>query len=749
MSVLYLLAALAQTESGASDVDPTIGSVPFVIDWSRVDRSVVDLSGYLEAPAGRDGFIRAQGEHLVDGRGRRFRIWGVNLVAGLTFPTAEVASRQADELARMGVNAVRLHHLDPDWFRGGLFGDGDSTRQLDAENLDRLDRLVAELKARGIYVNFNLNVFRRYRPQDDVPDATSLGIAKGATYFNRHLIELQKEFAGQLLSHVNPYTGTSYANEPAVITVELLNENSLVEAWLTGRLDGPPEEWGNTWSPLPRRYQQELTDQWNEWIAADIPPEELKRWQRLEQREAAQPVPRTPKSAIASRDVAIVRAEARFLQSVEQAYFAEMKRYLTDELGVQSMLIGDADHNDSIFGYPHIAANSTFDLLDGHGYWKHPSLGETVSADVWPMVNDPRDSTLVQFARTPVVGKPFTISETNHPYPHTHAAEGMPILTAYALLHDWDGFYWFSYRDGVTGTPGETGLTQNGLFGIDQDPNRRALWAACGVLWHEQPLRPAETLVVRRMPTSQLVDAFGPDVWQGRPFFDESFPLLQPLVARTRLEFSDAESDAYPEIAVDNGTVTSETGEIRWSRFDEFEGVVTAAAQQCSLIAGFQPAETAGRLQTALTAPLVSTGRGELQPFAAVMVVSLPSPDGNDAADGARRRQDALLVTAGQTWNTGFRWQPRKIRRDVRRTVAEWGSGPTRLLPVRGTVGLDAAAFGGAVRVTPLDAAGVPLSDAARTITAARDLQGDGKQLRIALGDFPPTCWYHLAPATE
>jgi len=42
----------------------------------------------------------------------------------------------------------------------------------------------------------------------------------------------------QLLTHVNPYTGNAYINEPAVIMVEIVNENSLVEAWFDNRLLG-------------------------------------------------------------------------------------------------------------------------------------------------------------------------------------------------------------------------------------------------------------------------------------------------------------------------------------------------------------------------------------------------------------------------------------------------------------------------------------------------------------------------------
>ncbi len=44
---------------------------------------------------------------------------------------------------------------------------------------------------------------------------------------NRRLIELQKDYATKLLTHVNPYTGLAYKDDPAVMTVQIVNENSV------------------------------------------------------------------------------------------------------------------------------------------------------------------------------------------------------------------------------------------------------------------------------------------------------------------------------------------------------------------------------------------------------------------------------------------------------------------------------------------------------------------------------------------
>ena len=68
-------------------------------------------------------------------------------------------------------------------------------------------------------------------------DADSIvDFGKGVTIFEPYLIFLQKEFAQQLLTHVNPYTGLSLANDPVMAEVEITNENSLYRMWRENRL---------------------------------------------------------------------------------------------------------------------------------------------------------------------------------------------------------------------------------------------------------------------------------------------------------------------------------------------------------------------------------------------------------------------------------------------------------------------------------------------------------------------------------
>ena len=89
---------------------------PFVIDHASRTNSPADVSFLLDAPAGRDGFVGIKDGHLVKPGGERLRLWGVNLT-GFTrganlLPPKELAPLWAEELARFGINCVRMHFLD-------------------------------------------------------------------------------------------------------------------------------------------------------------------------------------------------------------------------------------------------------------------------------------------------------------------------------------------------------------------------------------------------------------------------------------------------------------------------------------------------------------------------------------------------------------------------------------------------------------------------------------------------------------
>ncbi|MDQ3622753.1 MAG: cellulase family glycosylhydrolase, partial [Verrucomicrobiota bacterium] len=207
---------------------------PFTPPWDDASPSATNISSWLESPAGKHGFVAARDGHLFAGE-KRIRFFGVNVCFGANFPRKEDAPKIAGRMAKFGINCVRFHHMDMFSAPAGIFAkDG---RTLDPERLDRLDFFIAELKKQGIYADLNLHVSRTYPDRPKSEKQGNPNYDKGVDNFSAPMIALQKEFARDLLTHVNPYTGNAYVNEPAVALIEINNENALLFEWRSGGLD--------------------------------------------------------------------------------------------------------------------------------------------------------------------------------------------------------------------------------------------------------------------------------------------------------------------------------------------------------------------------------------------------------------------------------------------------------------------------------------------------------------------------------
>jgi len=231
--------------------------IPFSMPWYGAPNGVLDLRASLEIPAGGKGRVQVRDGHYYAGE-QRIRFYGVNIVSAACFPTAENAKRVADRIARCGFNVVRFHHMDSNWDDGLIdYSDGTSTK-LNPVQLDRLDRFVAELKAVGVYSNLNLLCSRVFKGADGLhPDIDKMDWKECHVigFFDEGARNLQKAYAQDLLLHVNPYTGLSYAQDPAVAIVEINNEDGLIQQWYSGVLDS-----------IPTFYKRLLRVRWNAWL---------------------------------------------------------------------------------------------------------------------------------------------------------------------------------------------------------------------------------------------------------------------------------------------------------------------------------------------------------------------------------------------------------------------------------------------------------------------------------------------------
>ena len=226
--------------------------------------SALDTSLLNEKPAGLHGRVQVRDGHFFTSDGKRLRFWGCNISSGENFPDEASAKRLARRLAQGGVNIARLHHLDNPWSvdsAGSLWTPGQPGRtKIDPAQLDRLHRLVAALKAEGIYIDVNLKVSRTLGTADGYPAsiAECPSFQKRVDYFDARMIAQQKDYARQLLSAKNPYTGLSLAEDPAVAMVEINNENSLLG--LRSR------DVGAGLDLLPEPFRGELESLWSTWL---------------------------------------------------------------------------------------------------------------------------------------------------------------------------------------------------------------------------------------------------------------------------------------------------------------------------------------------------------------------------------------------------------------------------------------------------------------------------------------------------
>jgi hypothetical protein len=125
--------------------------------------------------------------------------------------------------ARMGWTALRLCSWG-DWENADRAGN-----LIVNEHVDLLDYLIARARARGIYIL--LTPIHTYDPafadQVGKPSANE-GFSR---YFQREemgtnpaSIAAQVNYIGQLLNHVNRYTGVAIKDEPAILFIEMINE---------------------------------------------------------------------------------------------------------------------------------------------------------------------------------------------------------------------------------------------------------------------------------------------------------------------------------------------------------------------------------------------------------------------------------------------------------------------------------------------------------------------------------------------
>ena len=450
--------------------------------------------------------LHVQGEDFVDAQGQRFRCWGVNVVA--FYPDDQTAVHFAKNLAERGVNCVRWHHMlrpSADWitksdivalntYEGLEFYDPDDPRARpcpDSETIDlasphftsripdpeawrRFDFLNAELAKNGIYIMLSIHWTRDYGTNDvdispfgpDAPDRESwrqaiadlqhrsycwgygeiIDLQKMLPAFDERALALEKEFLTSLLTHVNPYTGLAYKDNPQVLTLEIINEFSSIYTIVNGNRFYDAR-WHQGFPGL-QYFQDKLNARWSQFLAdKGVSYFDL----YLEQ---ASDVPYETREAL----------RTEFLYSLDQAYYDAMKAHmasLSSDVNVTFSTLwrsepdafragvdeGIAHTENHIYANPSVVEPFLDHPNEDGAFFKAPA--------------HPKEDFIYSMAvERQIQGKPHIVGEINiaagvgDPFTDLLATRfhkrTMQLLAAaaYGDLHNWAGVVWFAWNHG-------------------------------------------------------------------------------------------------------------------------------------------------------------------------------------------------------------------------------------------------------------------------------------------------------------
>ncbi len=239
----FLAASMLSAQDGWFDFDPPGDAF--------TDQAMLDLRSLNEREAGEKGRIVARGENFAHAAtGEPVRFWGVNR-GGWDSMSRKEWQEAARALAKRGVNLVRFHS---GIFYGGN-KEGKPKWEVSEEKLDALFYAIAALKEEGIYSHLSLYFPLWLRGPDE---KRFPGIIGNEPPFMQHVINddfesIYRSWWKKALTERNPYTGMTLGQDPAVMSLELVNENSFFFWTFPGK--------------VPARYLATLRKEFGDWAA--------------------------------------------------------------------------------------------------------------------------------------------------------------------------------------------------------------------------------------------------------------------------------------------------------------------------------------------------------------------------------------------------------------------------------------------------------------------------------------------------
>lgn len=633
LSALICTAIVCCTVCASADTSDWI--VYDIPDVDSVEGTVLDASYLLDAPAGKHGFLdHTSGDNFVFEDGTDMRFWGTCLSDSDAFMSKENARLLAKRFAQLGFNLVRFISVEGEVFSGKT---ADGKRDINRDNLDKLHYLISELKARGIYVMFDVNAGYPYASEDNIDDEENISRSfKVYGYFDSKMIDLQKRLVSEMMSALNPYTGMRLKDDPAVVCINLRNETSVATSTAVSRssvyYNNKLQAMFNAY--LKDKYQNDenLKNAWTHTYpynasAAVVLDED----ESLENGTVRIPdINKLRNDNLKSGKVYCKLRQIetmQFLVDMQSDYFALMTDFLRSDLGMKCRISGCTAYDVQAITLANYYSDINTDYIETHIYRGHvqgtkyilyedaATGNKSVSSGFLEeptSIMQKRDKNFGQADKltdngyyflthamsSNISGKPHIVSEWNIGAGHPYRSEGLLLMAAYGAMHN-NNFVMYDW--GNSDMSSYSGMYMNEQFATFNQPNYvSALPAASAIFLRRDASEAGRGFSYERYvgdePVSREFQREASTDYDKLDQFVENKVLSHrsALVGKTGISFDDEssydDSDNSNDILyltkkyADSGVYISDTGDMS---FDTNNGIYKLNTPRAQCISGF------------------------------------------------------------------------------------------------------------------------------------------------------------------
>lgn len=398
--------------------------------------------------AGTHGVLQTSGESLKFEDGTPFRGWGVGIRLTDDFPpdSSSDMALVVDRIASLGYNHLRIYGFD--YTKPGVYSRWLTNGTLPKEEMSRVCRFIDYAKSKGIYYSISAN----HNPLRYKGISAELGEKRKRLWDNYKtqqiidpvLIDETDRWIQVLFSYTGGDCSTSFADDPANIYFDAINEASVFQAYAKNfkHINKASYKLLNdgfrVW--LSEKYKSDtaLSKSWREDV--NLKDIEINGWDKLKGLNTE-----IRKDTIAY----LIKIESDFNSRIISAVKSAGYKGLTST-------------TNHWYGDGALLASKMSDVIEIHTYFDRPRKG--VDADGWLLglsyiesfTTKPvkrwnyNQSPLHLLFESSLADKPLIVTEWNHGAWSDYAYEGPVLMMAYASYQNYPIVDLHTYQESVS-----------------------------------------------------------------------------------------------------------------------------------------------------------------------------------------------------------------------------------------------------------------------------------------------------------